>query len=141
MGISKLNCTLKGKVPPKWSLDEEAPVFIEHALKDVGNILHHFIPLSHESLLKQHINRIVCSVVFIFFRHGGFLGHARAIVLKRDKLETQLSILGPRRGHALKNDQEKPALIPLSKLFLARNESGDIIKKCTEISWISNNIT
>ena len=28
-----------------------------------------------------------------------------------------------------------------SRLFLARNESGDIIKKCTEISQISNNIT
>jgi hypothetical protein len=37
----------------------------------------------------------------------GFLGVQRAIVLKRDKLETQLAILGPHRGHALKNDQEQ----------------------------------
>jgi hypothetical protein len=28
------------------------------------------------------------------------------IFLKRDKLETQLAILGSRRGHALKNNQE-----------------------------------
>jgi hypothetical protein len=40
------------------------------------------------------------------------------IVLKRDKLETQLAILGPRRGHALKkNDQEQPALIPLIRII------------------------
>jgi hypothetical protein len=31
---------------------------------------------------------------------GGFLGCARAIVFKRDKLETQLAILEPRQGHA-----------------------------------------
>jgi hypothetical protein len=102
MGISKLTCTLKGEVPPKWPLDEDTPVVIGKALKDVGKILHHFIPLSRESLLKQHINRIFCSVIFIFFRHGGFLGCARVIFLKRDKLKTQLAILIPRRGHALK---------------------------------------
>jgi hypothetical protein len=59
---------LKGEVPPKWFLDEDAPVFIG-ALKDVGKILHHFIPLLRESLLKQQIDRIVCSIVFLLFRH------------------------------------------------------------------------
>jgi hypothetical protein len=102
MGISKLTCTLKGEVLPKWLFDEDVPIFYRQALKDVGKILHHFVPLSRESLLKQQIDRIVCSVVFIFFRHGGFLGCARAIVFKRDKIETQLAILGPHRGHALK---------------------------------------
>jgi hypothetical protein len=68
----------------------------------VGKILHHFVPLSLESLLKQHIDIIVCSIVFISFHHGGFLGCARAVVFKRDKLKTQISILGPHRGHALK---------------------------------------
>jgi hypothetical protein len=29
------------------------------------------------------------------------------IILKREKLETQLAILEPRRGHALKNYKEK----------------------------------
>jgi hypothetical protein len=82
-------------------------------LKDVGKILHHFVPLSHESLLKQQIDRIVCSIVFIFFHHGEFLRRAREIVFKRDNIETQLAILGPRWGHALKNDQEQLALIPL----------------------------
>jgi hypothetical protein len=106
MGISKLTCTLKGEVLPKWLFDEDVPVSIGKALKDVGKILHHFIPLSRESLLKQQIDRIVCSIVFIFFRHGGFLGHVRDIVFKRDKLETQLSILGPRRGHALKKKKK-----------------------------------
>jgi hypothetical protein len=77
MGISKLTCTLKGEVPPKWPLDEDVPICYRQALKDVGKILHHFIPLSRESLLKQQINRILCSVIFIFFHHGGFLGHAR----------------------------------------------------------------
>jgi hypothetical protein len=59
---------LKGEVPPKWPLDEDAPDY-RQALKDVGKILHHFVPLSRESLLKQQIDRIVCSVVFLFFRH------------------------------------------------------------------------
>jgi hypothetical protein len=48
----------------------------------------------------------------------GFLG-VRENFLKRDKLETQLAILRPRRGHALKNDQEQPALIPLIWIILA----------------------
>jgi hypothetical protein len=86
-------------------------------LKDVGKILHHFVPLSRESFLKQQINRIICSVVFLFFHHGGFLGRVREIVFKRDKLETQLAILKPHRGHALKNDQEQPALIPLIQII------------------------
>jgi hypothetical protein len=47
----------------------------------------------------------------------GFLGMREMILLKRDKIETQLSILGPRWGHALKNDQEKPALIPLIQII------------------------
>jgi hypothetical protein len=59
---------LKGKVFPKWLLDEDAPVAIK-ALKDVGKIIHHFIPLSRESLLKQQIDRIICSVLFLFFHH------------------------------------------------------------------------
>jgi hypothetical protein len=101
-------------------------VVIDKALKDVGKILHHFVPLSRESLLKQQINRIFCSVVFLFFRHGGFLGRARAIFLKRDKLETQLAILGPRRGHALKNDQEQPALIPLIQIIFEHEMREEI---------------
>jgi hypothetical protein len=83
----------------------------------VGKILHHFIPLSHESLLKQKINRILFSIIFIFFHHGGFILHARDIFLKRDKLETQLSILGTHWRHALKNDQEQPAMIPLIQII------------------------
>jgi hypothetical protein len=65
----------------------------------------------------------------------------RSIVLKRDKIKTQLSILGPRRGHSLKNDQEHPTLITLIQIIFGTNESRDIIKKCTKISQISNNIT
>jgi hypothetical protein len=76
-----------------------------------------FIPLSCERLLKKHVNIILFSAIFIFFFHRVFLGHVRAIVLKRDKLETQLSILRPRRGHALKNDQEQPAWIPLIQII------------------------
>jgi hypothetical protein len=90
-------------VVPNWPLDEDVPFAIWQVLKDVGKILHHFIPLSPEILLKQQINTIFCSIDFIFFRHGGFLGHAREIFLKRDKTETQLSILRPRQRHALKN--------------------------------------
>jgi hypothetical protein len=41
----------------------------------------------------------------------------REIVLERDNLETQLAILGPDQGHALKNDQEQPALIPLIQII------------------------
>jgi hypothetical protein len=79
----------------------------------VGKILHHFIPLSREIFLKKQINRIVFFVIFVFFHHGGFLGRVRAILFKREKLDTQLVILGSYRGHAPKNDQEQPALIPL----------------------------
>jgi hypothetical protein len=71
-------------------------------IEGCGKILHHCVPLSRESLLKQQISRIVFSVVFVFLHHGGFLGCAREIFLKRDKIETQLAILKPRRGHALK---------------------------------------
>jgi hypothetical protein len=83
----------------------------------VGKILHHFIPLSHESLLKQPINRIFFFITFVFFHHGGILGHMREIFLKRDKIETQLSILGPCQGNALKNDQEQLALIPVIRII------------------------
>jgi hypothetical protein len=72
--------------------------------------------MSREILLKQQINIIFYYVDFLFFHHGGFLWRARVIFLKRDKLETK-TILGPRQGHALKNDQEKPALIPLIQII------------------------
>jgi hypothetical protein len=117
MGISKLTCTLKGEVPPKWSLDEYACCY-RQVLKDVGKILHHFVPLSRESLLKQQINRIVCSVIFIFFHHGGFLGHARAIFLKRDNIRDPTFYTQTSSGTCTeKNDQEQPALIPLIQII------------------------
>jgi hypothetical protein len=77
-------------------------LFLSEGIEGCGKISHHFIPLLRESLLKQQIDRIVCSVVFLFFHHGGFIGHERSILFNRDKIETQLSILGPRQGHALK---------------------------------------
>jgi hypothetical protein len=64
------------------------------ALKDVGKNIHHFIPLSRRSFLKKHINIIFFFEFSLFFRHGGFLGCARVIFLKRDKLKMQLGILG-----------------------------------------------
>jgi hypothetical protein len=73
----------------------------------VGKILHHFVMLLHESLLKKNIKRIVYSIIFISFHRGGFLGSVRDIFLKKQNIKTQLDILRPRRGHALKNDQEK----------------------------------
>jgi hypothetical protein len=79
----------------------------------VGKILHHFAPLLRESLLKKEINKIICSIIFLFLCHGGFVGHARVIVLNIDKIKTQLAILKPRWGHAIKIDQEKPTLIAL----------------------------
>jgi hypothetical protein len=84
---------------------------------EVRKIIHDFLSLSRESLLKKKMNRIVFSIIFIFLCHGGFLGHERVILLKRDKLETQISILRPRQGHALKNNQEQPALIPLIQII------------------------
>jgi hypothetical protein len=95
MGISKLTCTLKGGVPPKFPLDEDVH-------KDVG-----YFACSSNKLIEY----------FILFLHGGFLGRVRVIFLKKYKLKTQLAILGPRRGHALKNDQEQPTLIPLIRII------------------------
>jgi hypothetical protein len=109
MGISKLTCTLKGEVPPKWLLDEDVPVCYRQALKDVGKILHHFIPLSRESLLKQQINRIFLLCHFYFLPPWRVSWACERIFLKRDKLETQLSILRPRRGHALKKKRSRAA--------------------------------
>jgi hypothetical protein len=86
-------------------------MLLSAGIEGVGEILHHFVPLSHESLLKQHINRIFCSDTFLFFFHGGFIGCAREIVLKRDKIESQLSILRPCRGHALKNNLFKDKFV------------------------------
>jgi hypothetical protein len=73
MGISKLTCTLKGEVPPKWSLDEDVPVAIDR-LKDVGKILHHL------SLCRARAcssNRLIESFAPPFFFSAtieGFLG-------------------------------------------------------------------
>jgi hypothetical protein len=47
------------------------------------------------------------------------------IVLKRDKLETQLTILRPCQGHALKKNQEQPMLIPLIQIYF-QNEMKKI---------------
>jgi hypothetical protein len=82
--------------------------------------------MSHERFIKKEINRIYCSIIFIFFLHGGIIGRARAIFLKRDKLETQLAILGPHRGHALKNNQEHLVLIPLIQIIF-ENEMKEYI--------------
>jgi hypothetical protein len=52
---------------------------------------------------------------YFFFRYGGFLGHAREIIFKRDKLETQLAILylvGDMHWKKKKKNQEQPGLIP-----------------------------
>jgi hypothetical protein len=94
----------------------------------VGKILHHFVPLSRDSLIKQQINRIFCSIIFVFFHHGEIYGRARAIFLKRYKLETQPAILGPHWGHALKNDQEQPALIPLIQIIFENKMKEEILQ-------------
>jgi hypothetical protein len=53
----------------------------------------------------EHRNKLLIDVQnYPSFR--GFLGCVRVIVLKWVKLETQLAILGPRRGHALRNNKE-----------------------------------
>jgi hypothetical protein len=117
MEISKLMCTLKGVVLPKWLLDEDVSTVIHKHQRIWKKILHHFVPLLRESLLQQQINIIFYSIISLFFRHGGFLGCVRAIFLKRDTIKTQLSILKLHRGHALKNDQEQPALMPLIQIL------------------------
>ena len=86
-------------------------------LKDVGKILHIFTPLSSESFLKQQIDRIFFSIVFIFFLKGGFTWRVKDIFIKVYNLETKVSKLRPHWGHALKNDQEQPALIPLIRII------------------------
>jgi hypothetical protein len=60
-------------------------------LKDVGKILHHFVPLSRESLLKQQLIESSAPSFLFSSTMEGFLG-MREIFLKRDKLETQLLI-------------------------------------------------
>jgi hypothetical protein len=82
-------------------------------LKDVGKILHGFLPLSRESFLKQQIDRIFFSIVLFFFLNGGFTWHVREIFIKVYNLETKVSKLRPHWGHALKKDQEHLPLISL----------------------------
>jgi hypothetical protein len=82
-------------------------------LKDVGKILHISAPLSCESFLKQQIDRIFFSIVFIFFLNGGFTWRVKEIFIKVYNLETKVSKLRPHWGHALKKDQEHPPLISL----------------------------
>jgi hypothetical protein len=48
--------------------------------------------MSLKVFLEKYFERISCPFVFIFTHHGWFLGRVREIVLKRNKLETQLSI-------------------------------------------------
>jgi hypothetical protein len=75
-------------------------------LKDVGKILHIFAPLSCESFLKQQIDIIFFSIVFIFFLNGGFTWRVKEIFIK-------VYNLTPHWEHALKKDQEHPPLISL----------------------------
>ena len=116
MGISKLTCTLKGEVPPKSSLDEYALFSIDRGWRmcakfSIISSLCRSRPCSSNRLIEYF------SLLFVFFYHQGFLGHGRVIFLKRDKLETQLAILVPRRGHPLKNNQEQPTLILLIQII------------------------
>ena len=139
-GNIKIKLYLQGRGSSKTVARWRCACFYRQALKNVCKILHHFVPLSCDGFLNKQVNRILPSTVFLFFRHRGFLGCARVIFLKRDKIETQLAILGPCRGHALKTIKSSLLWYHWSRLFSARNESGDIIKKCTEISRISSNI-
>jgi hypothetical protein len=70
--------------------------------KDLRETIHHLIPLLREGFLNQQFERISYPIIFIFSYHGRSLGHARASILKRNKLETQLFVLRPRWGHALR---------------------------------------
>jgi hypothetical protein len=107
---------LKDKVHPKWSLDEDVLVVISMG----GRMWEKFSIISSLCHVRAcSSNRLIESCALSFFFSSameGFLG-ARAIVLKRDKIKTQLAILGPRRGHALKNDQEQPIMIPLIQII------------------------
>ena len=68
----------------------------------ISETIRHLVPLLCEGFLKQHFERISCPVIFVFSFHERSFGHARAFVLKRNKLETQLFVPWPRWGHALR---------------------------------------
>ena len=70
--------------------------------KDLRETIHHLIPLLREVFLNQWFERISYPIIFLFSFHERFLGCARDFVLKRNKLETQLFVLRPCWGHALR---------------------------------------
>ena len=47
------------------------------SLKDLRKFIHHCVPLFLKGLLKQYFDRISCSLVFLFFRHGRSSGFVR----------------------------------------------------------------
>jgi hypothetical protein len=109
-------------------------LLLSTGVEGCGKILHHFIPLSHESLLEQQINMILFSIIFVFFQHGGFVGGVRDILHNIEKINTQLAILGPHRGHALKNQSREACSDTIDPYyFIEQNEGGDIKMKYKEI--------
>jgi hypothetical protein len=84
MGISKLTCTLKGAVPPKWSLDEDAYVVVGQLSKDLGKLIHHLVPLFREDFHEQQLNRISCSLVSLVLPPWEVVGLERDGFLKRN---------------------------------------------------------
>jgi len=57
MGISKLTCTLKGDVPPKWSLDEDVSISIDMCWRMCAKFpiilsIYHAIACSRNKLIE-----------------------------------------------------------------------------------------
>ena len=77
MGMSKFTCTLKGVAPPEWLLRCAAS---GKSLKDMGEVIHHRVPLFFKGLLEQHFDRIFYALVFLFAPHGWPSRFARLIL-------------------------------------------------------------
>ena len=57
------------------------------SLKDLRKLIHHHIPLFLEGLLKQHFDRIYCSLIFPLFHQGRSSGFARLILHGFNQIE------------------------------------------------------
>ena len=58
-----------------------------YSLKDLGNVIHHHVPLILKVLLEQYFDKIFCSLAFLSFRHGRPSGFARLILQRFNQID------------------------------------------------------
>ena len=116
-GILKLTCTLKGEVPQKWPLNEDAPVAINRNLRmwkkfSIISSLCRVRACSSNRLIGSSSSSILFSSAI-----EGFLGVRERLSSRETSSRPNLLYSDLVGDMHRKNDQEQPALIPLIRII------------------------